>query len=993
MRSARFVVLAAVAWLGTATVAYPQSTTGTIVGRVTDTQGLAIPGVSVSVSSTALQGVRTGTTSALGDYVITLLPTGAYTISYELSGFETQQHSAVLAAGQVLPIEVVMGPAEVAEVIQVTGRAVDALLHTTQSATSMGQSFVSSLPTTRDLHGALLLAPSVHPTGPAGNYSIAGAMSFENLFLLNGATINDNLRGQPHDLYIEDAVLETTIAASGIPAEFGRFGGGVVNVITKSGGNAFGGSFRESMNNDRWRNLTPFEHETIAADPRGADTRVSATVPTHEFTIGGPLLRDRLWFFVAGRHQSQKLGRTLVVTNIPYTYEEQSGRFEGKLTFTPAPGHRVQGEITRVSMEQVNATFQTTSSMDLQSLFTSRRPMDLLNFGYSAVVTPRLFLETRFSVRNETVQGMGGTRTDRIFGTLLIDGQRQTRFWAPTFCGVCGDEQRDNSNLFVKGSYFLSSRSLGSHNVVFGYDGFSDRRLADNYQSGSNYRVQTSGTIIQGTTIYPQFLPGSTLIAYQPILHLSEGNDFQTHSVFVNDNWRVAPWLTANLGLRFDRNDGQNGVGDVIARDSAWSPRVGIVIDPAADGRWTMTASATRYVAAIANTIGDASSPGGNANAYVFLYGGPAINADPNGPLVGSAQALEQFFNWFDASGGTNQPTVAPPVIRGVTPLIRESLTSPNVIEYSGGISRTFGARGALRADVTYRDYRDFYVLRTDLSTGRTTDSTGRQYDLTLIENTNNLERQYVGLALQGNFRVGDDLAGGANYTLSRTWGNVEGESVTGGPVASGVLQYPEYKQASWNHPVGDLAVDQRHRVRLWLNYEIPQVTGLGLGVFQILESGVPYGAVGLPGVDPRPYVANPGYLSPPAAAQTVYYFTEPDAFRTEGQRRTDLAINYVRRVEPLGGAQLFAQVQVLNLFNQFQLCGCGATVSQAGGAVNRGTIDQTVRTQGMATFNPFTTEPAEGTNWAYGSTFGKALNRFAYTSPRTLRLSFGIRF
>jgi hypothetical protein len=95
---------------------------------------------------------------------------------------------------------------------------------------------------------------------------------------------------------------------------------------------------------------------------------------------------------------------------------------------------------------------------------------------------------------------------------------------------------------------------------------------------------------------------------------------------------------------------------------------------------------------------------------------------------------------------------------------------------------------------------------------------------------------------------------------------------------------------------------------------------------------------------------------------------------------------------------QLFAQLQVLNGFNQFQLCGCGGTVFANGGAVTRTRIDQTALTNvtngaTYATFNPFTTTPVQGTNWTIGPTFGQALNRFAYTTPRELRLSFGVRF
>ena len=100
--------------------------------------------------------------------------------------------------------------------------------------------------------------------------------------MINGVSVSDNLRGQPYDLYIEDAVQETVVATAGISAQYGRFSGGVVNVITKSGGNLFSGSFRDSLLNDQWRSFTPFEQRTIAADPTHTDTRVDKTVPTYE---------------------------------------------------------------------------------------------------------------------------------------------------------------------------------------------------------------------------------------------------------------------------------------------------------------------------------------------------------------------------------------------------------------------------------------------------------------------------------------------------------------------------------------------------------------------------------------------------------------------------------------------------------------------------------------------------------------------------------------
>ena len=217
------------------------------------------------------------------------------------------------------------------------------------------------------------------------------------------------------------------------------------------------------------------------------------------------------------------------------------------------------------------------------------------------------------------------------------------------------------------------------------------------------------------------------------------------------------------------------------------------------------------------------------------------------------------------------------------------------------------------------------------------------------------------------------------------------------------MLNYPEYR-GSWNYPSGDLSIDQRHRARLWLN--VTPVTGLTLSLLQALESGVPYSASNqngafVNGVDARPSVVNPGYLTPPDGANTQYFFTARDAFRLEGQKRTDFAAMYTYGLPTGGGRRLdlFVQGQLINLFNQFQLCGCGGNATfTLGGNVQNQTIDSAVRTNVThpalyQAFNPFTTTPVEGVHWEKSPTFGLALNRFAYTTPRTFRLTFGVRF
>lgn len=974
---------------------FAQSTTGTISGRVLDQQGLPVPGVTVTVESPNLQGTRVTVTSGNGDYLVTLLPSGSYTVSFDLAGFERQQRAITVAPTQVVPLNVTLGTAALSETVDVVARSADVLTQTAQSATNFRHELISTLPTTRDLNAVMLLAPSVHPTGPNGNFSIAGSMSYENLFLVNGVTINENLRGQAYNLYIEDAIQETTVATGGVSAEYGRFGGGVVNMITKAGGNDFSGSFRTTLNNDNWRALTPFP----------GDDKVDKVVPTYEYTAGGPVLRDKLWFFTAGRLETTEQNRNLVVTAIPYTFKDLARRYEGKLTYSLSPSHRFQGAYTQIVRRQTNNTFQQSQSMDLRSLENRELPEDLFTLHYSGILGSRLSIEGRYSARHQSFVGSGAPTRDLIEGTLLIDQQRGgRRYWSPTFCGVCTDEQRDNENIFAKATYFLSTRGLGSHTLVAGYDSFNDIRLANNHQSGSDYRILGTTTVVRGTDLYPVFLGnGSTIIQWNPIPLPSQGSDFRTHAVFFNDNWRVTDRLSANLGIRWDKHDGRDQAGQLVASESAFSPRLGVAWDPTGSGQWSVTGSFAKYVAAISNSIANSASPAGNSQQYQFLYRGPDINPDPNGALTSTPDAVGQVFDWYFANGGSSLPFHTPPNIPGLTPQIGGDLRSPNVLEYATGVNRTFGARAAVRADYVFRDYRDFYVARTDMTTGRVVNEFGREFDLTLIENSNVPRRRYSGLSTQAVFRFTPRFDVGATYTLSRAWGNWDGETTVSGPVTFPGLQYPEYREARWNYPEGDLSIDQRHRARLWVNYGLPWVQGLTLSLLQAIESGVPYGAGGQPlgggsanGVDPRSFVPDPGYVTRPAGSAIAYYYTPRDAFRTEGQRRTDVSAQYVYRLPR--GLELFGNLQVLNIFNQFQLCGCGGSVFQNGGAVTSTNIDQAIRTSVNTPavyqpFNPFTTEPVQGVNWDFGPTFGTALNRLAYTTPRMVRISMGIRF
>ena len=251
---AKRLVLAALLSLATAASASAQGNpTGTISGRVLSDAG-ALPGVTVTATSPNLQGSRTAVTTENGDYILPLLPPGSYALSFELQGFRTLQQTTNVAVGQAVPVNVALVVAAADETVTVTGQ-IERFAQTAPVTTTMRATEIASLPSDRSLNSTILYAPGVFNTGPSTNaqdsasttVTISGAMTFENLFMVNGVVINENIRGQGVPLVIEDAVQETTVSTGAISAEFGRFSGGVVNAVTKSGGNRFSGSFRTSL--------------------------------------------------------------------------------------------------------------------------------------------------------------------------------------------------------------------------------------------------------------------------------------------------------------------------------------------------------------------------------------------------------------------------------------------------------------------------------------------------------------------------------------------------------------------------------------------------------------------------------------------------------------------------------------------------------------------------------------------------------------------------
>src|SRR5438093_1292591 len=856
------VLLSLAAIAGSAAVASAQGNpTGTISGHVSDPDGLAVPGAAVTVASPVLQGLRTATTSSNGDYIIPFLPAGDYEVTFELQGFRTVKRTIGVKMAETQPLNITFALAAVAESVTVAGQSPDVVLSSTV-ASNFRKARPELLPVGRALNEAVLLAPGVAGNGPSGNIMMAGALSFESQYLIDAVAVTESPHGLPLTLFIEDAVQETKVSTGASSAEYGRFGGGVVNMITKSGGNSFSGSLRTTFNNDAWRSLTPFP----------TDQTVNKIAPVYEGTLGGPIKRDRIWFFGAGRFTKPETSQTLSVTGINYATSTDERRYEGKVTYALNTGNNARFGYTKRTTSVANNRFGTI--MDLASLYDNSTDQHLYTANYTSVVSNTFFLEGQYSRKISATMDTGSRFTDLVKGTPISDRQRLVGtanpvFNSPTFCAVCGGgwlEHRDNWDWFGKASYFLSTQKLGSHNFVAGFDNFKE---------------------------------------------------------------------------------------------------------------WRTSAGFARYVSGISTALVDAGSAGGRQASFSWLYLGPNVNTG-SGPYLTADKALPILWDWFFANGGNNRTTRTTPNIPGLSTRVSSDVTSPSVNEVSLGVQNQV-RRGAWRLDYVHRKSADMYGDFLNLSTGRVTDSAGRPFDLTLVSNSPQAKRRYDGLTADARYRF-TSLQVGGNYTLSRTWGNFNGENVGSGPIRATFDTFPEYRQESWNYPMGYNPGDQRHKARAWLAYTLPAPETLGhveIGVLQRADSGI---AVDVNGsVDTRPYVTNPGYVTP--VSSVAYYVIPRGDFRWDSLWSTDLAFTWGKKLSQRQKTEVFFRGVVSNVFNN--------------AARLRGDIGINTRFNNTAfqAFNPFTTTPVKGVNWDYSPTFGQPQAFDDYQPPRQFSFSAGLRF
>jgi hypothetical protein len=320
------------------TIVFAQSTGGRIVGRVSDSSGAVLAGVTVTATNEATGVSRTALTNDSGDYVLVSVQPATYTIQYELTGFKKNVQKGILVdVNQVVTLNSTLQIGGSQEVVEVTSEAPQVDTSSTQLGAVINDRSVNELPlNSRDTYQFLQLQPGVqaqlgngngslfYGSQDVGSVSVNGGRTRSNNFSVNGGDANDQFVNSPTVEPTPDSIEEFRVITNTFDAEYGRNSGSVVNVITKSGTNNFHGNIYEYFRN------TVLDARNYFDLPNG---RPQWNQNQFGGTFGGPVKKDRTFFFVSyeGRRVREGLtGQAVAVpTGTPSLTSTPTGEFGG----------------------------------------------------------------------------------------------------------------------------------------------------------------------------------------------------------------------------------------------------------------------------------------------------------------------------------------------------------------------------------------------------------------------------------------------------------------------------------------------------------------------------------------------------------------------------------------------------------------------------------------------------------------------------------------
>jgi outer membrane receptor protein involved in Fe transport len=967
--------LAVALTLGFAATMFGQGTqTGTLSGTVKDQSGLIIPGVTVTATSPALQGARSTVTDENGIFSIPALPPGTYMVQFELSGMATiSREGTVVPLGGTAIVDATMQLATLAEVVNVVAER-SAVLATPTATTNLKSTEVETLPIGRTPARIAEIAPGLTDNTPnAGQLTISGAFAYDNVFMIDGVDVNDNLFGNINNLFIEDAVEETQVLTSGISAEYGRFSGGVINLVTKRGGNRFSGAFRLNLSKPSWSDETPLEVS------RGTERSKDLSTFT-EGTLGGPLVIDKLWFFTAGRRERSESQRAFQQIGGPYVTGTNNDRFEIKLTGTPAPNHTLQGSYVNNKTDDIDRpSIDPARSMTADTLVTREQPNRLFVANYNGILGNKTSVHAQYSEKKFGFRNTGGTDTNILASPFLTRGVLGVpgglHYNAPYFSSL-DPEDRNNRQITASALYFLSTEATGSHDLKGGFEHYTSSRTGGNSQSATGYVFQTDYVTTSAGLpaldasggVIPRFVPGHTRI--QNWLSVPGSTiDIRTLSFYVQDKWRFNPHLTFDVGARYE-NVRSDATGDIVGADTrTFVPRLAASYDVKANGKTIVQATYAHYSGKFAETQFARNSNVANPSVVVYQYTG----------MEGSGVDFAPGFNLANYAVITgNFPTA--------NVFFADGLSSPITREVTASLGQEF-ARGYVKGVYTWRNTASFFedFINDPTAAGKTRvvrDGVDFGFfDNVLFDNSDEPVRRYQALQFIGRYNARSNIVVNGSWTIQiENEGNFEGEAGNQPGNTSLVGDYPGLLSPERNFPIGRLDDFQRHKVRVYATYvqDLGRFGDVSVSPLWRYNSAQTYSLFAASQSPTAVMLArNPGYARFSGATFPVF-FDERGSEEFEGYGVVDFAASY--SIPVWKTLRPWVKVEWYNVFNNQKLIGWTTTVT------------------------PDPNSPVDDfgfrTGYVNAANFGTARSNADYPRPlsgldggRTFLMAFGVRF
>lgn len=965
--------------------AIAQESTGSIQGTVKDQNGATIPGAKVTATSPALVRSLDTTTDKEGTYRFPKLPVGLYAITVGQTGFKTAKNEGItLVLGSELTLDIALATGSVSESVTISATAEAIDVSTSRTSTNITEKFVEITPRGRSFNTLLQVAPGVvydrnagsafggsstagttgtngnNPGGGVGGYSVNGASGSENAFIIDGVEVSNIRNGAlSRDNAIPfEFIREVQVKSGGLEAEYGGATGGVVNAITKSGSDSFHGEgaflFTSAAMNSRprgfWQRLS-----TNAAVPeffRQKEDEYRTLYPG--FTLGGPILKERLHFFTGYFPEITRTERSInFVSGGAKTTTNRLLRHYALSRVDYAPTQKIQINTSYVWTPIRNAGLLTgtdprvappTNDLSIGGGYT---PSNAYTASFTYTPTSKLILSARYGYKYVNDRG----NTYGLPTQTLLLYQRATS--GPTYsgpvvptalAGAAGFQNVSNTfavlkdvltrhNVYLDGSYI--TRIAGQQHTLKG--GYALNRMGnsvdDDYPNG-RFDIYWGEGFTRGSKVNERGAYGY-YIWEDGVRHNSTVTG-RNQGFYVQDQWQVTQRITLNLGVRFENEflppytkTAANGAAIPNPIDFSWgdkiAPRLGGAWDVLGNGRWKLSGNFGHFFDTMKYELARTSFGGDYWHQRVYKLDGTDLSKLSKASPSALGSLIIDIDNRTVAVNSQGQ-------LDGIDPDIKPMLSREWSVasEHRFGSNITFSGRYTRKQIV--RGIEDIGVLDANESEVYTIGNPGfGQTDAKKFTAPNGQPltpkavRNYDGLEFRMDHRLSEGLGNGfakglgysASYTYSRLWGNWSGlaNSDADGRSQPNVsrdfdLTFLNFDSKGQN-VYGLLATDRPHIFKIFANYPLRWMAGTtDFSLSQLAYSGTPL-------------------TSTVTLFVPVYYNGRGDLGRTPAFTQTDMLVAHTFNVSER--VKIKVDANVINLFNQGIVTGLTTALNRNG--------------------------------------------------------------